>query len=133
MTGLMIIIIVLLIALIVWALGITILYAQLVRALKRITANDTSAMQALFSSHYGLLNLIRETLDGMEALENLTTEYRKKVDAELERNQENSRFALDTIQQARRIYAQVNTMITNPVSATETHEEATTEEEENNG
>lgn len=128
MTGLLIIIIVLLIALIVWALSITILYAQLVRALKRITANDTSAMQALFSSHYGLLNLIRETLDGMEALENLTTEYRRKVDAELERNQENSRFALDTIQQARRIYTQVTAMMTQPEPAEEPAAEEEPEE-----
>ena len=110
MTGLLILIIVLLIALIVWALGITILYAQLVRNFKRLARTDESAMQALFNSHTGLLQVIRETLDAMDAIDILVQEYRKTIDTELERSSQNTRFALDTIQQARRIYNQVQQM-----------------------
>ena len=112
MTGLLILIIVLLIALIVWALGITILYAQLVRNFKRLARTDESAMQALFNSHTGLLQVIRETLDAMDAIDILVQEYRKTIDTELERSSQNTRFALDTIQQARRIYHQVQQMTT---------------------
>lgn len=107
MTGLLILITVLLIALIVWALGITILYAQLARNFKRLTRTDESAMRAIFNSHTGLLQLVRETLDAMDAIDILVQEYRKTIDAELEKNSRNTRFALDTIQQARRIYNQV--------------------------
>ena len=112
MTALLVLIIVLLIAMIVWAFGITILYAQLVRNLKKITRTDQDAMRALFNSHTGLLQLIRETLDAMDAVNILVREYRKTIDNELERNSQNTRFALDTIQQARRIYNQVQQMTT---------------------
>lgn len=112
MTALLVLIIVLLIAMIVWAFGITILYAQLVRNLKKITRTDQDAMRALFNSHTGLLQLIRETLDAMDAVNILVREYRKTIDNELERNAKNTRFALNTIQQARRIYNQVQQMTT---------------------
>lgn len=112
MTALLVLIIVLLIAMIVWAFGITILYAQLVRNLKKITRTDQDAMRALFNSHTGLLQLIRETLDAMDAINILVREYRKTIDIELEKNSQNTRFALDTIQQARRIYNQVQQMTT---------------------
>ena len=112
MTALLVLIIVLLIAMIVWAFGITILYAQLVRNIKKITTTDQDAMRALFDSHTGLLQLIRETLDAMDAVNILVREYRKTIDNELERNAKNTRFALNTIQQARRIYNQVQQMTT---------------------
>ena len=112
MTALLVLIIVLLIAMIVWAFGITILYAQLVRNLKKIARTDQDAMRALFNSHTGLLQPIRETLDAMDAVNILVREYRKTIDNELERNAKNTRFALDTIQQARRIYNQVQQMTT---------------------
>ena len=107
MTGLLILIIVLLIAIIVWLIGITVLYAQLVRNFKKLATTDENAMRALFNSHTGLLQLVRETLDAMDAVNILVQEYRKTIDAELEKNSRNTRFALDTIQQARRIYNQV--------------------------
>lgn len=112
MTALLVLIIVLLIAMIVWAFGITILYAQLVRNLKKIARTDQDAMRALFNSHTGLLQLIRETLDAMDAVNILVREYRKTIDIELEKNSQNTRFVLDTIQQARRIYNQVQQMTT---------------------
>ena len=107
MTGLLILIIVLLIAIIVWLIGITVLYAQLVRNFKKLATTDENAMRALFNSHTGLLQLVRETLDAMDAVNILVQEYRKTIDAELEKNSRTTRVALDTIQQARRIYNQV--------------------------
>lgn len=107
MTSLLILIIMLLIAIIVWLIGITILYAQIVRNFKKLATTDENAMRALFNSHTGMLQLVRETLDAMDAVNVLVQEYRQAIDAELEKNSRNTRFALDTIQQARRIYNQV--------------------------
>ena len=132
MTALMVIIIVLLIILVLWAAGVTVLYAQLVRTVKQITASDGQAMDTIFSSHKGLLELIQDTLDSLEAVEQLAVEYKQHVNDMVDRNAENTRFALDTIQQARRIYAQVNSMLAQPITANE-EETATKEEEENNG
>ena len=126
MTGLLILIIVLLIAFIVWLIGITVLYAQLVRNFKKLATTDENAMRALFNSHTGLLQLVRETLDAMDAVNILVQEYRKTIDAELEKNSRNTRFALDTIQQARRIYNQVSAL-------TAESQEQPEEEEEQNG
>ncbi len=126
MTGLLILIIVLLIALIVWALGITVLYAQLVRNFKKLATTDENAMRALFNSHTGMLQLVRETLDAMDAVNILVQEYRHAIDAELEKNSQNTRFALNTIQQARRIYNQVSAL-------TAESQEQPEEEEESNG
>ena len=128
MTGLLILIIVLLIAIIVWLIGITVLYAQMVRNFKRLATTDENAVRALFNSHTGMLQLVRETLDAMDALNVLVQEYRKTIDIELEKNSENTRFALDTIQQARRIYNQVSAL-----TAETTQEQPEQEEEEVNG
>ena len=76
MTGLLILIIVLLIAIIVWLIGITILYAQIVRNFKKLATTDENAMRALFNSHTGMLQLVRETLDAMDAVNILVQEYR---------------------------------------------------------
>ena len=127
MTGLLVIIIVLLIAIIVWLIGITVLYSQMVRNFKRLATTDENAVRALFNSHTGLLQLVRETLDAMDAINILVQEYRKTIDIELEKNSENTRFALDTIQQARRIYNQVSAL------TAETPQEEPEQEEEQNG
>jgi hypothetical protein len=126
MTGLLILIIVLLIAIIVWLIGITVLYAQIVRNFKKLATTDENAMRALFNSHTGMLQLVRETLDAMDAVNILVQEYRKAIDAELENNSRNTRFALNTIQQARRIYNQVSAL-------TAESQEQPEEEEEQNG
>lgn len=104
MTGLLILIIVLLIALIVWALGITVLYAQMARTIKRITASDADAIHAVLDCNTWMTQLLRETLDSTEAMHRLVNEYTARIDSELETNENNKKFALDTIQQARRLY-----------------------------
>ena len=104
MTGLLILIIVLLIALVVWALGITVLYAQMARTIKRITASDADAIHAVLDCNTWMTQLIKETVDATEALHHLVTEYTERIGVELEKNEENKKFALETIQQARRLY-----------------------------
>lgn len=104
MTGLLILIIVLLIALIVWALGITILYAQMVRTIKTLTDADAKSIHALLDCNTWMTQLIKETVDATEALHRLVTEYTERMNVELEKNEKNKKFALETIQQARRLY-----------------------------
>lgn len=111
MTALLIIMFVLLIALVIWAVGITMLYGQLFRTIKKITATDSESMHALFECNTWMTQLIRESLDTTEAMHRLVTEYRATIDEELERNAENKKFALNTIQEARRLYNTINASI----------------------
>lgn len=111
MTALLIIMFVLLIALVIWAVGITMLYGQLFRTIKKITATDSESMHALFECNTWMTQLIRESLDTTEAMHRLVTEYRASIDEELERNAENKKFALNTIQEARRLYNAINASI----------------------
>lgn len=111
MTALLIIMFVLLIALVIWAVGITMLYGQLFRTIKKITATDSESMHALFECNTWMTQLIRESLDTTEAMHRLVTEYRATIDEELERNAENKKFALNTIQEARRLYNAINASI----------------------
>ena len=125
MNALIVIMFVLLIALVVWAFGITILYAQLVRTIKKLVATDSGCINALLDNNTWLTQLVKETVDATDALHNLVQNYTDRMNEELEKNAENKKFALDTIQQARRIYNSINQNI-----APEVIEE---EGEQNNG
>ena len=125
MNALIVIMFVLLIALVVWAFGITILYAQLVRTIKKLVATDSGCINALLDNNTWLTQLVKETVDATDALHNLVQNYTDRMNEELEKNAENKKFALDTIQQARRIYNSINKNI-----APEVIEE---EGEQNNG
>lgn len=125
MNALIVIMFVLLIALVVWAFGITILYAQLVRTIKKLVATDSGCINALLDNNTWLTQLVKETVDATDALHNLVQNYTDRMNEELEKNAENKKFAMDTIQQARRLYNSINQNI-----APEVIEE---EGEENNG
>lgn len=125
MNALIVIMFVLLIALVVWAFGITVLYAQLVRTIKKLVATDSGCINALLDNNTWLTQLVKETVDATDALHNLVQNYTDRMNEELEKNAENKKFALDTIQQARRIYNSINQNI-----APEVIEE---EGEQNNG
>ena len=122
MNGLIILIFVLQVILIVWAIGITILYAQLVRTVKRVVKTDSRSITALLDCNTWMTQLIKETVDATDALHNLVLDYTEKMNGELEKNEANKKFALDTIQEARRIYNSINQNIAPEVI----------EEEENN-
>ena len=125
MNALIVIMFVLLIALVVWAFGITVLYAQLVRTIKKLVATDSGCINALLDNNTWLTQLVKETVDATDALHNLVQNYTDRMNEELEKNAENKKFAMDTIQQARRIYNSINQNI-----APEVIEE---EGEQNNG
>ena len=122
MNGLIILIFVLQVILIVWAIGITILYAQLVRTVKRVVKTDSRSITALLDCNTWMTQLIKETVDATDALHNLVLDYTEKMNGELEKNEANKKFALDTIQQARRLYNSIQANIAPEVI----------EEEENN-
>lgn len=125
MNALIVIMFVLLIALVVWAFGITILYAQLVRTIKKLVATDSGCINALLDNNTWLTQLVKETVDATDALHNLVQNYTDRMNEELEKNAENKKFAMDTIQQARRLYNTIQANI-----APEVIEE---EGEQNNG
>ena len=111
MTALIIIMFVLLIALVVWAFGITILYAQMVRTIKKLVASDGESIHALLDCNTWMTSLVKEILDATDSLHNLVLEYTDRMNEELEKNEENKKFAMDTIQQARRLYNSINQSI----------------------
>lgn len=111
MNGLIILIFVLQVILIVWAIGITILYAQLVRTVKKLVATDSSCINALLDNNTWLTQLVKETVDATDALHNLVQNYTDRMNEELEKNAENKKFALDTIQEARRLYNSIQANI----------------------
>lgn len=108
MNALIVIMFVLLIALVVWAFGITILYAQLVRTIKKLVASDAESIHALLDCNTWITQLIKETVDATDALHNLVLQYTEKMQEELDKNEQNKKFAMDTIQQARRLYNSIN-------------------------
>ena len=122
MNGLIILIFVLQVILIVWAIGITLLYAQLVRTVKRVVKTDSRSITALLDCNTWMTQLIKETVDATDALHNLVLDYTEKMNGELEKNEANKKFALDTIQEARRLYNSIQANIAPEVI----------EEEENN-
>jgi hypothetical protein len=72
-----------------------------------------------------MTQLIKETVDATDALHNLVQNYTDRMNEELEKNADNKKFAMDTIQQARRLYNTIQANI-----APEVIEE---EGEQNNG
>ena len=125
MNALIVIMFVLLIALVVWAFGITILYAQLVRTIKKLVASDAESIHALLDCNTWMTQLIKETVDATDSLHNLVLQYTEKMQEELDKNEASKKFAMDTIQQARRLYNTIQANI-----APEVIEE---EGEQNNG
>ena len=108
MNALIVIMFVLLIALVVWAFGITVLYAQLVRTIKKLVASDAESIHALLDCNTWMTQLIKETVDATDSLHILVLQYTEKMQEELDKNEANKKFAMDTIQQARRIYNSIN-------------------------
>ena len=75
MNALIVIMFVLLIALVVWAFGITVLYAQLVRTIKKLVASDAESIHALLDCNTWMTQLIKETVDATDSLHNLVLRH----------------------------------------------------------
>lgn len=106
MTALTVIIFILQLVLVAWAAGITALYFQLVRTIRKLSAADQEAFAALFENESDILHTVSAALKTVEAVENEATAYKEAIDEELEKSRKTSDFALKTIQEARRIYRQ---------------------------
>lgn len=108
MTALIIIMFILQLALTAWAVAISILYAKLAKTVRDVTRINQNAILQLFENDRDELHTIRAVLNTVEAVEKEVADYKNTIDEELRKNQENSEFALQTIQQARRIYRQAS-------------------------
>ena len=104
MTALIVIIFILQLVLLAWAVGITVLYYNLVRAIRKICIADSEAFTALFANGSDILHTVSAVLKTIEAVENEADAYKAAVDEELKKSKKASKFAMETIQEARRIY-----------------------------
>lgn len=104
MTALVVIIFILQLVLLAWAVGITVLYYHMVRAFQKICIADKEAFTALFANGSDVLHTVSAVLKTIEAVENEADAYKVTVDKELKKSQKVSKFALETVQEARRIY-----------------------------
>lgn len=111
MTALMVIIFILQLVLLAWAVGITVLYYHLVRAIRKICIADKEAFTALFANGSDVLHTVSAVLKTIEAVENEARAYKATVDEELKKSKKTSKFALETIQEARRIYRQATELV----------------------
>ena len=114
MTALTIIIFILQLVFVAWAVGITVLYYHLVRAIRKICIADNEAFTALFANGSDILHTVSAVLKTVEAVENEATAYKEAIDEELEKSRTTSDFALKTIQEARRIYRQATEVAGTP-------------------
>ena len=114
MTALTIIIFILQLVFVAWAAGITALYFQLVRALRKLNATDQEAFVAIFENESDIVHTVSAALKTVEAVEKEATAYKEAIDEELEKSRTTSDFALKTIQEARRIYRQATEVAGTP-------------------
>ena len=114
MTALTIIIFILQLVLVAWAAGITALYFQLVRTLRKLNATDQEAFVAIFENESDIVHTVSAALKTVEAVEKEATAYKEAIDEELEKSRTTSGFALKTIQEARRIYRQATEVAGTP-------------------
>ena len=108
MTALTIIIFILQLVLTAWAVGITIVVVDLFKAFRSTTVADGEAFASLFDSQKTTFHALHAVLKTVGAVEEEARGYKALIDAELEKQKDNNRFALETIQEARRIYNTIN-------------------------
>ena len=108
MTALTVIIFILQLVLTAWAIGITIVVVDLFKAFRSISAVDGEAFASLFDAQSTTFHALHAVLKTVGAVDEEAKGYKAMVDAELEKQKDNNRFALETIQEARRIYNSIN-------------------------
>ena len=108
MTALTIIIFILQLVLTAWAVGITIVVVDLFKAFRSTSVADGEAFASLFDSQKTTFHALHAVLKTVGAVEEEARGYKAMVDAELDAHKNDTRFALETIQEARRIYNSIN-------------------------
>jgi len=108
MTALTVIIFILQLVLTAWAVGITIVVVDLFKAFRSTSVADGEAFASLFDAQKTTFHALHAVLKTVGAVEEEARGYKALIDAELEKQKDNNRFALETIQEARRIYNTIN-------------------------
>lgn len=108
MTALTIIIFILQLVLAAWAVCITIVVVDLFKAFRSTAVADGEAFASLFDSQKTTFHALHAVLKTVGAVDEEAKGYKAMVDAELEKQKDNNRFALETIKEARRIYNSIN-------------------------
>lgn len=103
MTGLLVLITILLFLIIVWMIAITLLYLSIFRSVKKLAEVDGEAVKALFVRQEGLLKVCQDILSDFELVEEVVEKYKEDVEKEINNETGRKEFALQTIQQARRL------------------------------
>lgn len=109
MTALTVIIFILQLVLTAWAIGITIVVVDLFKAFRSTAVADGEAFASLFDSQKNTFHALHAVLKTVGAVDEEAKGYKAMVDAELEAHKNDTRFALETIKEARRIYNSINT------------------------
>ena len=103
MTGLLVLITILLFLIIVWMIAITLLYLSIFRSVKKLAEVDGEAVKGLFERQEGLLKICQEVLNNFQLVEEFVEKYKEDVEKEINNETGRKEFALQTIQQARRL------------------------------
>lgn len=123
MTGLLVLIVVLLIAIIVWMIAITMLYMSLAKSLQRFAEIDALAISKLFDRQEGIVGICQRILDNFQLLDEVVDKYKADIDQVLGESSKDKKFAIETIQQARRLQNQLEAKLNPEVFKYEEPEE----------
>lgn len=95
--GFFVIIVMLQIAIVIWLIGVTSVYHQIIDVNRKTTS-------AIAGSQKTIIRAIRAICDDMELCDRKLGEYKASVEADKEQMIQDKKFAIDTIQQARKVY-----------------------------
>ena len=107
MTGLLVLVVVLLIIIIVWMIAITLLYMSLAKSMQRFAEVDAIAISKLFERQEGIVGICQRILDNFQLLDEVVDKYKADIDTLIGESSKDKKFAIETIQQARRLQNQL--------------------------
>ena len=107
MTGLLVLVVVLLIIIIVWMIAITLLYMSLAKSIQRFAEVDAIAISKLFERQEGIVGICQRILDNFQLLDEVVDKYKDDIEQVIGDSSKDKKFAIETIQQARRLQNQL--------------------------
>lgn len=108
MTGLMVVIVILLVAILLWMVAITCLYYALVRNVKTLRGASADAVGQQSEITRRILGLFESLYDLTTTLDVEVEEYKNKVQKMVDETENDKAFALKTIQEARRLQSAIS-------------------------
>ena len=124
MTGLLVLIVVLLLAIIVWMIAITMLYMSLAKSMQRFAEVDAIAISKLFERQEGIVGICQRILDNFQLLDEVVDKYKDDIEQVIGDSSKDKKFAIETIQQARRLQNQLEAKLNPEVFKYEEPEES---------